>query len=203
MRTAALLAVIAAATGAAGAVLQGPLPGDAGLTLALQAVLGTGGGWAGLLTATGKAPLVWGTLALGAALAWQVAGWRGGLAVPTAYAFAFAADKAARAVLFVPRPDPALVAVADHAASSGLPSTFGLAYGAIFGTALLARGSARGANLARFIAALILIAGATARITAGGHWSSQMLASTACGLLLSLAALEITGRLRLPHLSRG
>lgn len=171
MRTASFLAAIAVTAGAASIVLQGPVPGDAALTAALQATLGTGGGWAGWLTATAKAPILWATIALAGGLAWRVAGWRAALAA-------------------------ALVAVAEPAASSGLPSTFGLVYGALFGVALLARGSARKARPARLIAGALLIAGIAARIVSGGHWPSQMLASSAFGLLLALAALAIIQRLR-------
>lgn len=197
MRTASFLAAIAVAAGAASIVLQGPVPGDAALVAALQASLGTGGGWAGWLTATAKAPVLWATIALAGVLAWQVAGWRAALAAVLAYAFAFAADKGLRAVLFVPRPDPALVAVAEPAASSGLPSTFGLVYGAMFGAALLAGGSARRARPARLIAGALLITGIAARIVSGGHWPSQMIASASVGLLCALAALAITQQLAL------
>lgn len=197
MRSAALLAVLAAVVGAAAVVLQGPLPGDVAVTLSLQSALGRAPGWAGWLTDTAKAPLVWGTLAVAALLAWRGSGWRGGLAVPLAYAFAFAADKALRAVLFVPRPDPDWVAVAALAASSGLPSTFGIVYGALFGTALLYPRAARRTLPARLAAAGLLLAGATARIVLGGHWPSQMLASVAFGLLLAIAARAVIQRLPL------
>jgi membrane-associated phospholipid phosphatase len=193
MKSALPLAFIAALAGAANLWLQGPLPGEAEVTLAWQEALGARPVWAGWLTATAKTPLLWGTLVVAALLAWRVAGRRAALAVPLAYAFAFAADKALRAVLFAPRPDPALVAVADPSASSGLPSTLGLVFGAIFGAALLARGS----NGARFIAGALLAAGVAARIVLGGHWPSQMLASTALGLLLALAALASARRLPL------
>lgn len=190
-----ILALMAAGLGLAGVLMQGPLPGDAALTLALQQ-LGTGDGWAGPLTATAKAPLLWGTLAVTAGLAWFAQGWRAALAVPLAYGLAFAADKALRAVIFVPRPDPVLVAVAEPAASSGLPSTFGLVYAAMFGVTLLAR-NAR-AWPVRLVAATMLVTGMAARIVSGGHWGSQMLASTALGLLLALAALAITRKLPRP-----
>ncbi|WP_301750760.1 hypothetical protein [uncultured Erythrobacter sp.] len=202
MRIAALLAAIVAFIGGASALLQGPLPGDVTLTLALQETLGARPFWAGWLTDTAKAPLLWGTLVVAGALAYQVARLRGALALPLAYAFAFAADKGLRAVLFVPRPDPALVAVADPAASSGLPSTFGLVYGAMFGVALLASGPAHRARAARLLAGGLLIAGVSARITLGGHWSSQMIASTALGMLAAQAALAITARLPLPRRAR-
>jgi membrane-associated phospholipid phosphatase len=196
MRTVILLAAIVIAAGGAGFVLQGPVPGDVAVTAGLQAMLGAGNGWAGWLTATAKAPILWGTIALAGWLAWRAAGWRATLATVLAYAFAFGADKALRAALFVPRPDPALVTVAEPAASSGMPSTFGLVYGAIFGVVLLAKGAARRTRLLRITAGALLVVGAAARIVSGGHWPSQMVASIAFGLLLALAALAITRRLR-------
>lgn len=199
MRPAVLFAVLAALVGGAGVALQGPLPGDVAITRAIQSALGQAPGWAGWLTDTAKAPLLWGTLVLAVGLAWRCSGWRGGLAVPLAYAFAFAADKALRAVLFVPRPDPNWVAVAAPAASSGLPSTFGLVYGALFGAALLAPGKARRARPAKLAAGALLLAGATARIVLGGHWPSQMLASVAFGLLLAIAARAVIQRLPVPR----
>jgi membrane-associated phospholipid phosphatase len=103
-------------------------------------------------------------------------------------------------VLFVPRPFEPLVAVAAPSSSSGLPSTFGLVYGAVFGVALLA-GAGAGASgawaalPARFLAAAAITAGSAARVVLGGHWPSQMLASLALGGLLALAALMLTARL--------
>jgi membrane-associated phospholipid phosphatase len=192
MRAPALLAFIALLIGWASAVMQGPLPGDVAVTRGLQAALGGGPVWAEWLTETAKGPLLWGTLALAGVLAGRVAGWRSALAVPLAYAFAFAADKALRAVLFVPRPDPDWVMVSAPSSSSGLPSTFGLVYGGLFGVALLASGRARRARPVQIIAAALLVAGMAARIVLGGHWGSQMLASTALGMLAAWAALEVT-----------
>lgn len=192
MKATAVLAVLVVLSGGASLAVQGPLPGDAALTLGLQELLGPRPAWAGWLTKTAKAPLLWGTLVLVGGLGWWSAGLRGAASVPLAYGLAFLADKGLRAALFVPRPDPAVVAVADPAASSGLPSTFGLVYGAMFGAALLASGSARPGIAARCLAGLLLAGGATARIVLGGHWASQMVASTALGLLLALAALAIT-----------
>jgi membrane-associated phospholipid phosphatase len=185
-----MLALAALVIGGASAVVQGPLPGDVALTRGLQALLGAGPGWAAWLTETAKAPLLWGTLALAGALAWWGAAWRGAVAVPLAYAGAFACDKALRAVLFVPRPDPDMVAVAAQSGSSGLPSTFGLVYAGIFGVTLLARGD----TPARLIAGALLIGGIAARVVLGGHWPSQMLASAALGLFLAWAALDVIRR---------
>lgn len=195
MRPAVLLAVLAALAAGASVALQGPLPGDVAATRALQSALGHAPAWADWLTDTAKAPLLWGTLMVAALLAWRCGGWRGAVAVPLAYAFAFGADMALRAVLSVPRPDPALVAVTAPAASSGLPSTFGLVYGALLGAALLLPGASRRAHPARLAAGVLLLAGATARIVLGGHWPSQMLASVAFGLLLAIAAGAVIRRL--------
>lgn len=199
MRAPVLLALIGLVIGGASAVLQGPLPGDVALTRSVQAVMGARPEWAEWLTATAKAPLLWGTLAVAGMLAWRVGHWRAALAVPIAYALAFATDKACRAVLFVPRPDPELVAVTAPSASSGLPSTFGLVYGAMFGAALLASGLARRSRPARIIAAALLLAGIAARVVSGGHWGSQMVASTALGLVLAWAAVTVIRRLPLPR----
>lgn len=200
MKFAVALAAIAALMGGASLWAQGPLPGDTALTLALQSAFSSGPGWAGWLTASAKAPILLGTIMLAAMLAWAVAGVRAAVSVPIAYALAFFADKALRAVLFVPRPDPALVAVAEPAASSGLPSTFGLMYGALFGAALLARPRGGKVIPVRLIAAGLLLAGCAARVVLAGHWASQITASTALGLALAKAALALA--LRLPITGR-
>lgn len=195
MRVPALLGSTALVIGAASTVMQGPLPGDVALTRALQAVLGPQALWADWVTDTAKSPLLWATLAAAMALAWWAAparaqGWRAALTVPLAYALAFVTDKTLRAVLSVPRPDPALVAVAEPSASSGLPSTFGLVYGAVFGATLLRHGG----WLARAVAGALLVIGLCARIVLGGHWPSQILASAAFGLLMAWAAYALVER---------
>ena len=195
MRIAFGLVVIAVLFGGANFAAQGPLPGDVTVTQVLQDVLGADPRWAGWLTNTAKAPLLWGTLVVAAALAWRIAGLRGALAVPLADVLAFAADTGLRAVMFALRPDPTLVAVADPATSSGLPSTFGLVYGAMFGVALLAKARWRRGWPLRAVAGALLVIGPAARIVLGGHWTSQMLASTALGLVAALAALAIIQRI--------
>jgi membrane-associated phospholipid phosphatase len=199
MRAPVLLALIALLIGGASAVMQVPLPGDVAITRALQLWLSNAPGWAGWLTDTARAPLLWGTLAVAGLLAWRIGRARAALAVPFAYGLAFAADKALRAVIFVPRPHPDWVAVAAPADTSGLPSTFGLVYGAMFGAALLARGGGRRGWLFRLIAAVLVIVGLCARIVLGGHWPSQTLASAALGLLLAWTALAVIRSLPLPR----
>ena len=191
MRAPALLALLALLIGGASVVMQGPLPGDAAIAGALQDLFGPAPGWAFALTETAKAPLLWATLALAGALAWLAAGGRWALAVPVAYALAFAADKALRAAIFVPRPAEPLLAVAEAASSSGLPSTFGLVYGAMFGVAALAPGWTRARAPLRLAALALLLVGCAARVVLGGHWPSQMLASASLGLALAGLALAI------------
>jgi membrane-associated phospholipid phosphatase len=195
MIKAALLACLVLVTGAASCIMQGPVPGDIAMTKALQQALGFEPEWALWLTDTAKAPLLWGTMAVASGLAWVVAGGRAVLAVPLAYGLAFAADKALRAMVSVPRPDATVVAIAEPSSSSGLPSTFGLVYGAIFGVALLAGASIKTVLPARLAAAGLIVAGSIARVVLGGHWMSQMIGSVALGLLLALGATGLTVRI--------
>lgn len=190
MRATLLLAVIALLIGGASWASGGTLPGDVALTQGLQAMLGAAPPWAFALTRSAVLPLASATVMLAAMLGWWLRGISGGAAVLLGYGLALAADRVLRAVLFVPRPAEPLVAVAAPTASSGLPSTFGLVYGALFGVALLARASgARAALPARAVAAAAIIAGSTARVVLGGHWPSQMVASLSAGALLALLAL--------------
>lgn len=193
MRQALILAATALVIGAASWAVQGPLPGDLAITQALQSALGAAPPWALALTKSAVLPLAGATLAVAAVLAWWQRGLRGALAVGIAYGLALASDKALRAALFVARPDPALVAVAEPSLSSGLPSTFGLIYGALFGVALLAKPHPhRKAWPARAIAASAIFIGSMARTALGGHWASQMVASLAAGLLVALAAMALS-----------
>lgn len=202
MRFALPLVGVAAVTGGAGLLLQGPLPGDVALTQGLQSALGAAPFWAHWLTATAKPLLLPVTVMVAAGFAWVAAGWRGAVGAPIAWGLAFALDKLLRAIVFMPRPDPQLVAVAEASASSGLPSTFGLIYGALFGLALLARGGGTRGRPVRLMALALLIAGMAGRIVLGGHWPSQMLASAALGLLCAAAALAVTRKLPWPKRRR-
>ena len=190
-----ILAVLAVAVGGACLAVQGPLPGDVGVTRILQSLLGKAPRWAEWLTETAKPPMVIATLGMGAGLAWLAAGWRSAFSVPLAFGLAWLIDKGLRAAIFAPRPSADLVAVASASSSSGLPSTFGLAYGSIFGVVVFAGGSGKSASGLRALALALIVAGATARVVLGGHWASQMLASVPLGLLAAVAAGEVTNRL--------
>lgn len=193
MKRTLALVVIALAAGAASLVAGGPVPGDVMVTRALQAMLGTEPSWAEFLTRTAKVPLVGGALVLGAGLAALPGGWRVALAVPLAYGFVWLADKALRAALFVPKPDADadLVAVASLSTASGLPSTFALVYASLFGAVFWLPGKGVAMTAARIAAALLILAGCSARIVLGGHWTSQMIASVAVGILAAGAAVWV------------
>lgn len=121
MRAVVLLAASALLIGAASGAAQGPLPGDVAIARALQEVLGSAPSWAFTLTRSAVLPWAGVSVLAAAMLAWWVRGIGGSAAVFVSYGLALAADKALRAVLFVPRPAEPLVAVAAPSASSGLP----------------------------------------------------------------------------------
>ncbi|QDT15364.1 hypothetical protein [Alienimonas californiensis] len=182
--------VAAAVVGATSWNAQGPLPGDVALTKGLQSLFGADPGWAAWLTSTAKPPLVWLTVLVGAALAWAKAGWRGAVAVPAVFLMTLLIDMGLRAAIYVPKPIVEFVPIASPSDSSGLPSTFGLVFGAAFGAALLFPRTMPKpqAVTAVVVAALLLIAGACCRIVLGGHWFSQMAASLLAAFGVTLLA---------------
>lgn len=179
---------------------QGPVGPDLALTRLFQSVLGAQPGWAETLTASAKAPGLWATLSVGVLLAILRGQLRFGLAVPLAYGLAWLADKGLRALIHSPKPEADLVAVASVSTASGLPSTFGLVYGAVFGAALLAPGGALSLRTPALIAGAFILSGLTARLVLGGHWASQLVASAALGMVL--AALALGAVLSLPVAGR-
>ncbi len=195
MRIAVTLTLSALVLGAACTAVLGPLPGDVAVTLALQSAFGASPQWAEWLTDTAKPPLVVATMVVGAGLAWLIAGWRAAMAVPLAFGFGWLIDKAARALIFAPRPAADVVEVASASSSSGLPSTFGLVYGGVFGVVLMARARRWDTALLQVLAAFLIITGAAARIMLGGHWPSQMLVSVLLGLAVAAAAYWATKRI--------
>jgi membrane-associated phospholipid phosphatase len=181
---AAICLVAGLAIGVACLIAPGPLPGDVSFTRGQQSIFGEAPAWATLLTATAKPPGIWLTLAAATGLAYA-RGLRWSVAAPSlALLGVTLLDALLRALIFAPKPTAALVAVAAPSTSSGLPSTFALVYGALFGAVLFAPGR-RGALpvLASVSSALLVVAGCCARLVLGGHWTSQLLAS----LLLSFA----------------
>jgi len=194
----AILILLSLALGVACFAAQGPLPGDVDVTLALQSAFGPAPAWAEWLTETAKPPLVVVTLIVGAGLAWLAAGWRGALTVALAFGLSWFIDKALRALIFAPRPAADVVEVASASGSSGLPSTFGLVFGSIFGIVLIARPKSRNTAPLQIIAVILITLGAAARVVLGGHWPSQMLVSILLGLAAASAAQTATNQIRPP-----
>jgi hypothetical protein len=169
-------------------IVQGPLPGDIQVTRTLQSLFGSAPSWAQLLTSTAKFPVLWGTLVVAILLAFVRGGWRFAVTPAPALILAQMLDALLRGLLIAPRPTVDLVAVATPSMSSGLPSSFGLVYGALFGVAVCLTPNRNIWTLTASAFALFLIfAGVSARIVLGGHWASQIVASTFIGL--SLAAI--------------
>lgn len=190
MSKAIAFALVALAVGGACLAIDGPLPGDVSITRQLQSAFGPQPVWAERVTDTAKPPYVMLTILAGSSVAWLAARWRGALAVPIAFGLSWVMDKVLRAMIFDARPSADLVAVASPSTSSGLPSTFGLTFGSIFGVALFVTAMGTQAMAARVVALGLIVAGAIARIILGGHWTSQMLASTVLGVVAALIVIR-------------
>ncbi|AMK19389.1 MULTISPECIES: phosphatase PAP2 family protein [Sphingobium] len=172
---------------------NGPLPGDVALTRGLQALLGHSPEWAGIVTKSATEPWMWAMTGVVALLLWILRGRVAALAAPIAFALALATDGLLRFFIFSPRPLPTLVAVARPSPSSGLPSTYGLITGTTTGLLMLvALAERRGwARAAGWIALVWLVLGWAARVTMGGHWTSQLLASYALSILMAQGVLRL------------
>jgi len=169
-------------------IAQGPLPGDVTVTRALQSATGETLAWARAFTHSAKSPGVWLTLSLTLVLAYARGGWWGAAAPPFALFVAHATNVLLRALVFAPKPAPELVAVASVSSASGLPSTFALVYGGVFGAVIAAQGR-RGhlSTSAAISSAGMVVVGSCARVVLGGHWPSQILASLFLSFSLVMA----------------
>jgi len=156
---------------------QGPLPGDVWLTQSLQAWIHPATDWAVGLTATAKQPWVWLLFGVTLALAYGMSNGRLWQLPLLAWPLLKIADLAMRALWYVPKPDPELVAVAVASQASGLPSSFVLTYTAFMGSLLLLPRRSSWHPAVQILAAALLLSGCLARIILGGHWPSQVLAS--------------------------
>jgi hypothetical protein len=191
-----LILTIASVVAVAGCfATQGPVLGDLALSHALQSLFGEAPLWAHWLTETAKPPLVVATMVLAAGLAWHSNSWHAALAVPLSFSLGWLFDKTLRAVIFAPRPSSDWIVVDSLSSSSGLPSTFGLVYGSVFGALFLAAARGRFRLATRAFALVMIIVGTMARVVLGGHWASQMLASDLLGLLAAMIACNIANRL--------
>lgn len=170
-------------TGGACLIVQGPLPGDVAVTRLLQSVLGCTKSWAEFLTESAKLPGLWATLGVAVIVASLNRNWRIACTPVIALIFVQLLDVCLRAMLFAPRPTSDLVIVAVLSKSSGLPSTFGLVYGALFGISLCAANKRSSLSIvAATLSMLLILVGSSARIALGGHWTSQIIASILVGI---------------------
>lgn len=171
-------------------MMQGPVPGDILLTRGLQAVVGHQPDWAAIMTKGGTKPWVWAVTALVGMALYALRGARMALVAPLSFALAVAADGILRYFVYSPRPLAALVAVAKPSSTSGLPSTYGLVTGSTIGLlAMVTLADQRAAvRTIGWIAVAWLLAGWAARVTMGGHWTSQLLASYALSMMMGRGA---------------
>lgn len=191
--SAAILAIFCLVLGGWSFAAQGPLPLDLAITRHLQALIPARSIWIEWLSSTAGWPLIVVSALVVAVFAASLAGLRGAAGALIGIGLAVAAERGLRMLIFVPRPDPALVDVAKASASSGLPSTFAIFYGAAAAALVLASAGKRGpeAQIVRWTAVVLLVAGCVGRVAAGGHWTSQVVASAALGALASLAAMYL------------
>lgn len=174
---------------------QGPLPGDVALTRALQSVFGSAPSWAIFLTDSAKLPGLWVVLGIAILLALAHGGWRSAIVPILALLLVRLLDTLLRMLLFVPRPTAELVPVVVIDTSSGLPSTFGLIYGALFGAAICAVPRHNiVAVIASTLAFLIVVSGVSARVVLGGHWASQAISSVFIGFAVAMMIHMTFGR---------
>lgn len=191
--TMVVLAAVALVLGTASFVLQGPLPGDVAISRALQSIVPATSPWIEVLSATAGWPIIGISALVVGIFAASLAGLRGAGGALAGMALAMVAERGLRAVLFVPRPSPEAVAVASYSASSGLPSTFAIFYGAAMAALVMLSGgkASHEAMAVRYGALVLLTVGCAGRVAAGGHWTSQVIASAALGALASAVAMRV------------
>lgn len=170
-----------------GAAAWPSFPGDLPLTRGLQALTGPDPAWAKALTNTARAPWFFLWVALSAAVAFRLAGWRGAAAAIAAFAILWSLDAALKPIVARPRPSPELVHVAGSATGYCFPSTFGVIYAGTFGflgglAAALAPRPWRW--LIPGLAVVLLLAGACARMAPGAHWASDLAGSYLFGAVV-------------------
>lgn len=183
--------VLMCVAGGASIYYNGPVPWDVWATQRVQEYSAEYLQYAELITRTAKTPLVWGAIAIASIMVILASHWRMFGTPLLAWGLAHFADKALRGEIFVPKPDANIVAVAQASVASGLPSTFGLIYGAIFGCVIWSSQYAFRGTLMQLLAWAAIFAGMASRIALGGHWTSQMVASVSAGLLLGMVVTRI------------
>ncbi|WP_054136299.1 phosphatase PAP2 family protein [Blastomonas sp. AAP25] len=196
MRSVSLvLLMIVVVLGGMGVWLQGPLPLDIEATRQLQRLIDPRSAWIEWLSLTAGWPMIVASTLLAGLFAASLARLPGAAALIIGVGIAMATERLARLALYVPRPSADIVEVASASASSGLPSTFAIFHGAACGGLILLTWGTRGreAMAVRLGAAVLLLAGCIGRVAAGGHWTSQVLASAALGALAAILAARLVG----------
>lgn len=123
-------------------------------------------------------------------------GWEYVSAPLLAYMGAWLFEDYWQGLLNAPRPDPDLVNVVELSMATGLPSSFGLAMGAIFGCVMSMRSSPPAyAGLVRLGVLSIFVFCALVRVVPGAHWPSQMIISLTIGTLFAGLSLSLTDQI--------
>lgn len=145
MRTLAIaLVFVALIAGGASLWTQGPAPVDLAITRLLQQFVAADAPWIVWLSQTAGWPGIVVTALVAAVFAASLAGLRGAAAALGGMILAMVTERALRLIIWVPRPSAELVDVAKASASSGLPSTFAIFYGAACGALILLAPRRRG-----------------------------------------------------------
>jgi membrane-associated phospholipid phosphatase len=168
-------------------------PGDIAVTRFVQG-LSRDTAWAETVTKSASAPWSFGLVALAAAIAWWLAGWRAAVAIAVAFGSMWWIGDWVKPVIGRPRPSPAFVSVTGSPRGFSFPSTFALVYATTVGALALvaafwSRRGRKGAIVAAAVALLVL--GGLARIALGAHWPSDILVSYLVGLVWSAILLRL------------
>jgi undecaprenyl-diphosphatase len=179
-------------------------PGDVELAQFIQRIAPPGE-WARAVTRAAYVPWVYGVLAVSAIAALRVAGWRGAAAMAVTFFAMMHAEPYIKNHIARPRPSADLVAggsvapmvsmtmSAQAAPSYGMPSGWGLLFGASAGLlGVLAWRNARGTVRAAYTigCGIVLLAGVIARVSLGQHWPSDVIAGYLLAITIGLAVFE-------------
>jgi len=190
-----VLLVLVLGLGGANWGLQSPLPLDIEITRLLQDGIDARASWIDWLSQTAGWPLIIVSTLVAGLFAASLGRLPGAAALIGGVIIAMASERLLRLAMYAPRPSEELVEVAKASASSGLPSTFAIFYGAVCGGLILLAHRKRGteALAVRIVAWALLAIGCIGRVAAGGHWTSQVMASAALGGLAAIVATRIAG----------
>lgn len=152
------------------------LPGDLAIARAVQSIV-PGPEWAVAVTGTVAVPKLFVLMAISIALCWWRGGLRAALVVGATLGLVWLIGEPIKALVQRPRPTADLVTVVGTPHGFGFPSTFGTMWGACWLPVVLytwRRQTPLDTALA-MAATVALLVGATARVTLGAHWPSDLL----------------------------